>query len=208
LHNLSSIPSKWEIFNCGDFHSKLGKRTRIDEQLGLEGLIGRHGIGTRNEYREHLLEFMVKEDLTACNTLFDHPRWHKVTWTGEHRTKKNTPSYAQLDYVPCKRRSTRLLRDSRSYRGAELRSDHKPVVTRSTLKNTQFYCSALYKDKKRRQKYQSAIVERLSNKTYPDDPNEKMNELFIDIRACAEETLPLKGKSSKLNFSSDLTVAS
>ncbi|XP_063686511.1 uncharacterized protein LOC134820219 [Bolinopsis microptera] len=35
-----------------------------------------------------------------------------------------------------------------------------------------------------------------------------MNELFSDIRACAEETIPLKGKSSKQNFSSDLTVAS
>ena len=97
--------------------------------------------------------------------------------------------------------------DSRSYGGTELRSDHKPVVTRLTLKimfsftkpkksdSTQFDCSTLYKDKELRQKYQSAIAERLSGKTCPDDPNEKINELFSDIRSCAEETIPLKGKS-------------
>ena len=207
LHNVSSIPSKWEMFHWGGFNSKLGKRTRVDEQLGLEGFIGRHGIGTRNENGEHLLEFMVKEDPTACYTLFDYPSRHKLTWTGEHRTKRNTPIYAQLDYVLCRRRSKVLIMDSRSYGGAELRSDHKPVVTRLTLKNhvlihkakksdsTQFDCSTLYKDKELRQKYQSAIAERLSGKTCPDDPNEKINELFSDIRSCAEETIPLKGKS-------------
>ena len=220
LHNASLVPSKWEMFHCGDFNSKLGKRTRANEQLGLEGLIGRHGIGTRNENGEHLLEFMVKVDLTACNTLFDHPSRHKLTWTGEHRTKKNTPIYAQLDYVLCRRRSKVLITDSRSYGGAELRSDHKPVVTRLKMKNhvllhknkkpgsTQFDCSTLYKDKELKQKYQSAIAERLSGKTYPEDPNEKMNEIFNDIRACAEQTIPLKEKAHKLNYSSDVTVAS
>ena len=41
LHNVSSIPSKWEMFHWGGFNSKLGKLTRVDEQLGLEGLMGR-----------------------------------------------------------------------------------------------------------------------------------------------------------------------
>ena len=123
------------MFHCGDFHSKLGKRTKVDKQLGLHGLIGRHGIGTRNKNGENLLEFMVSEDLTACNTLFDHPSKHKLTWTGEHRTKRNSPTYAQLDFVLCRRRSTALIKDSRAYGGAQLRSHRKPVVTRLTLKN-------------------------------------------------------------------------
>ena len=123
------------LSDCGDFNSKFGKGTRVDEQLGLHGLIGRHGIGTRNQNGKNLLEFIAEEDLTACNTLFDHPSRDKLTWIGEHRTKRNTPIYAQLDYVLCRRRSTVLIKDSRAYGGAQLRCDHKPVVTRLTQKN-------------------------------------------------------------------------
>ena len=76
LHNVSSIIYSNKMGNVPlrkfPLYSKLGKRSKVDELLGLEGLMGRHGIGTRNENGEHLLEYMVKEDLRACYTLFDH----------------------------------------------------------------------------------------------------------------------------------------
>ncbi len=58
-----------------------------------------------------------------------------------------------------------------------------------------------------RQKYQSAIAETVASKTYPDNPNEKMNELFQDIRSCAEKTIPRKERVTKQDYTSDPSVA-
>lgn len=220
LHSVAHVPSKWELFIIGDFNSKLGKRTQNDLiTSNHSGKIGRHGVGTRNENGEQMLEFMVGEDLTACNTLFDHPSRHKLTWQGENRKKNNTPIYAQLDYILCRTRSTVLLKDSRSYGGATLRSDHKPVVARIRLdkhvlihqnrktSTKRFDCSTLYKDSKLKAQYQQAIRETVSNKIYSENPNEKMNELFADIRTCAENTLSVVKKGPlRTNYSSDQVV--
>ena len=139
LTSVSTVPSKWELYVIGDMNSKLGKRSRDDELVGLSNYIGSHGIGTRNSNGENLLNFMISADLTACNTLFQHPSRHEATWTGQkcinHRTKETIPLYAQLDYILCKRRSTVMLKDCRSNGGATLSSDHKPVVARIVLKN-------------------------------------------------------------------------
>lgn len=73
--------------------------------------------------------------------------------------------------------------------------------------STQFDCSTLHKDIELKQRYQNAIVEKISDKIHPNYPNEKINEIFNDIRACAEKTLPKKKKKSfKQNYSSDPSV--
>ena len=93
----------------------------------------------RNLNGEYMLNFMISNDLTACNTLFQHPSRHKTTWTGQKcinkRTKEIIPLYAQLDYILCKRRSVILVNDSRSYGGATLSSDHKPLVAKMRMNN-------------------------------------------------------------------------
>jgi len=133
-------------------------------------------------------------------------------------TKKNVPIYAQLDYIMCRSRSTTLLKDCRSYGGAELRSDHKPVVARLRLDKhvliyqnrktsvKRFDCSTLYKDSELKARYQQAIRETVAEKTYPIDADKKMNELFADIRACAEKTLQLVRRGPTTNYSSDKAV--
>ena len=156
-------------------------------------------------------------DLTACNTLFDHPSRHKLTWTGENM-KKKVPLYAHLDYILCKSRSTTLLKDCRCYGGAELRSDHKPVVARIRMdkhvlifKNRktsakQFDGSTLYKEKELKAQYQLSIRDTIAKKTYHSNADEKMNMIFEDIRACAEKTLPVVRKRPSANYCNDNAV--
>ena len=73
----------------------------------------------------------------ACNTAFHHASRHKTTWTGWLKDQ-NAPScssktvaiYIQIDFVLCKQNAKLMLQDARSYGGATISSDHKPVVAR------------------------------------------------------------------------------
>ena len=77
------------------------------------------------------MKFLVNNDLSACNTMFQHPCKHRTTWE-VNKTKivngKKVPVYTQIDFVLCKRRSVSLLKDARSYAGATATSDHRIVV--------------------------------------------------------------------------------
>ena len=99
LHDTSNVPCKRELFFSGDFNAKLGNRTKHEMKSSTFHQIGCHGVGTRNDNGELMMEFMTGCNLTACNTLFDHPSRHKLSWTGANRTKKGVPLYAQLCYV-------------------------------------------------------------------------------------------------------------
>ena len=131
LNSVCTIPSKWELFVLGVFNSKLGLRSEKDVQDGLSPHLGRYGMGTRNSNGESLMNFLVNNDLSACNTMFQHPCKHRTTWEG-NKTKivngKKVPVYTQIDFVLCKRRSVSLLKDPRSYAGATATSDHRIVV--------------------------------------------------------------------------------
>ena len=220
---VAKVPSKWELYVIGDMNSKLGKRSRDDELNGLSGYIGSHGIGTRNSNGEYLINFMASTEMTACNTMFQHSSRHKTTWTGQkcvdHRTKRTIPLYAQLDYILCKRRSVVMLDDCRSYGGATLCSDHKPVVARISLKNhvllhrkkfssnIKYNCSTLHTDPVLRHAYQDAISNTIKSKVYPENPNDKIQEMFSDIKSCAEKVLGVTPVNKRANYSSDPTIA-
>ena len=127
-------PSHYQVFVCGDFNSKLGTLSPEDEEIGLSYNMGVHSKGKKNKNGEALLQFLIQQGLFACNTAFEHPSHHKTTWTGwiPHPSNPSTsiPDYKQIDYILCKTTSKCLLTDARSYGGATLSSDHKPVVAR------------------------------------------------------------------------------
>ena len=59
LNSAIKAPARFLVFVCGDFNSKLGKRTAADIEAGLDSCIGAHGMGTRNENGEALANFLA-----------------------------------------------------------------------------------------------------------------------------------------------------
>ena len=112
LSNAVTTPSRFQVYVCGDFNSKLGTLTLEDEEIGLSCYMGVHGKGKRNSNGDALLQFLIQHGLFACNTAFEHPSQHKTTWTGwiPHPSSPTAslPVYNQIDYILCKQTSTCL----------------------------------------------------------------------------------------------------
>ena len=142
LKSTINVPARWQLFVCGDFNAKLGKLREADKEAGLGTCIGSYGLGKRNNNGDALAEFITVHGLFVTNTAFKHPCRHRTTWTGHIAdSKAKTDSKAtiaifnQIDFILCKAKAKILLRNSRSYGGTDLNSDHKVVITRLNMKN-------------------------------------------------------------------------
>ena len=103
-------------------------------------------------------------------------RGTKKDWSAGKRSDKTIPIYTQLDYILLRSRSKSILKDSRSYIGTKLESDHKILCTRINLstpylvhkrkaKRIQYDISAL-KCPYSKSTYTSSITETVSKKVY------------------------------------------
>jgi len=54
---------------AGDFNAKLGNR-----ENGEEPILGKYGIGTRNQNGDALVEFLAQKELYTDNMHFKHRR--------------------------------------------------------------------------------------------------------------------------------------
>ena len=59
----------------GDLNAKVGQ-----ENEGLEHIMGRHGLGERNENGQFFVDFCARHDLVIGGTIFPHKDCLKVTW--------------------------------------------------------------------------------------------------------------------------------
>ncbi len=108
----------------GDLNDKVGH-----DNDGLESIIGKHGIGKRNENGERLVEFCSLNNLVITGTIFPHKNIHKETWISPGGRTRN-----QIDHILVSRRHRTSVRDIRAMRGADIASDHQLVLTRIKLK--------------------------------------------------------------------------
>ena len=96
LGSAITIPSRWQLFICGDFNSMLGKVSQEDREAGLTtcmgsygsgkrnangeaGLtmcMGSYGSGKRNANGEALSAFTCAQGLFATNMAFKYPCQH------------------------------------------------------------------------------------------------------------------------------------
>ena len=79
----------------GDMNAKVG-----DEDKGHERIMGRNGIGRRNDNGERLCDICEINELVITGTLFPHNNIHKATWISPDRKTKN-----QIDQVLMNRSS-------------------------------------------------------------------------------------------------------
>src|ERR1700733_9989775 len=91
--------------------------------------MGRHGYGIRNDRGERLLEFGAKHELRICNTNFKQKDCRKYTWTSPDGKHNN-----MIDLVLIERRWQTAVKLCRTFRGADISSDHYLVLCNMRVK--------------------------------------------------------------------------
>ncbi|XP_051916104.1 craniofacial development protein 2-like [Hippocampus zosterae] len=134
----------------GDFNAKLD-----NDRRGLNATVGPHGFASStNDNGERLLMLTSTNGLSIGNTFFEHKRIHKVTWVSPGGGTRN-----ELDYICINTRWRSSLLDVRSYRGADVGSDHFLVVSKIKLK---------LKKVKKVQPKRPYAVDKLKNKNFSE----------------------------------------
>ena len=112
------------VILLGDLNAKIG-----GDNSGLKNVMGRHGMGIRNENGEMFIDLCMNYNLVIGGSLFLHKDIHKATWVAP-----NQRTFNQIDHIAISKKWRRSLLDVRSYRGADVASDHHLVVAQLRLK--------------------------------------------------------------------------
>lgn len=104
----------------GDFNAKVGRESVYRGVIGLHSL---HTKTTDNGVR--MIHFAASRELIVSSTCFPHKNIHKGTWTSPNGKTTN-----QIDHVLIDSRHASNILDVRSYRGANIDSDHYLVIAK------------------------------------------------------------------------------
>ena len=120
----------------GDFNARTGfGHARFPDN------IGKYGKGHLNNNGEQLLQYAKENDLVLTNTLVPHKLAHRTTWTSLERvnahlthdgTTRRNPYRNRIDYIIIKNMHEVFIKNSISYGGISIQTDHKLV--KATLK--------------------------------------------------------------------------
>ena len=102
----------------GDLNAKLGT-----EQDPLREVVGRYGVGSRNERGDMWVDWCMTHDLVIMNTWFEHHKRHLYTWKSPGDGVRN-----QTDYITINTRFRNSILQVKGYPGADGGSDHVPIV--------------------------------------------------------------------------------
>nr|XP_043067309.1 uncharacterized protein LOC122321444 [Drosophila bipectinata] len=108
----------------GDFNAKIGPTNN-----GLETIKGRHGVGTRSNNGDRLIDLCQTFQLVIGGTVFPHKEIHRYTWTSPNGHTRN-----QIDHICISRKWRRSIMDVRNRRSASIDSDHELIIGELLIK--------------------------------------------------------------------------
>ncbi|VDP33080.1 unnamed protein product [Schistosoma margrebowiei] len=121
---IEKCPTKDLTILMGDFNAKVGTNN-----TGYKDIMGRHGLGERNENGERFANLCVFNKLVISSTIFPHKRIQKTTWTSPDHTTLN-----QNDRICINKKFRRTMEDVRTKRGDDIASDHHLLVAKIKMK--------------------------------------------------------------------------
>ncbi len=121
---VDAIPKHDVLMVNGDFNAKVGS-----DNTGVEGVMGKHGLGSRNDNGQRFVDLCANNNLVIGGTIFPHKRIHKETWVSPDTFTRN-----QIDHITINKKWRSSLQDLRVYRGADVNSDHYLLVAKVKLK--------------------------------------------------------------------------
>ncbi|VDP45464.1 unnamed protein product [Schistosoma curassoni] len=98
---IEKCPRKDLTILMGDLNAKVG----IDN-TGYEDIMGRHGLGQRNQNGERFANLCAFNKLVIGGTIFPHKRIHKATWISPDHTTQN-----QIDHIFINKSFRRTMED-------------------------------------------------------------------------------------------------
>src|SRR6476619_5370872 len=119
----------------------LGKQKETDNVIVMGNLnavvgegkedrvVGKFGLGKRNDKGERLIEFCKSQNLVITNTWFEQEKRRRYTWKSPGDLRR-----CQNDYILARQRYRNSVKSSWSYPGADVDSDHNLVAMRLKLK--------------------------------------------------------------------------
>lgn len=119
---LRNIPSGEICIILGDYNAKIGS-TQKEEHL--RHIVGKFGLGERNERGERLLDFCTQQHFAIMNTFFQHHPRRLNTWRSPGDRARN-----QIDYILINERWKTSVKNVKVYPGAECGSDHQLLIAK------------------------------------------------------------------------------
>ena len=195
----------------GDLNAKVG-----DEKY--QNIIGMHGLGQRNERGERLIQFCQENKLFVANTWFQHPVRKLYTWKSPGDISRN-----QIDYIMFNDRFRNCVKQAKTYPGADINSDHNPVVvkiivklkkTNETKRSEQLDLNLLreeiYKNRYNvevQNTYERLCIEETEqqpdNECFDDQCDKKWNTVKQSIKASLNAVLPRKANKKRQKWMTD-----
>ena len=106
----------------GDWNAKVGNKEEAP-------VVGKYGLGNRNEAGERLLEFCKTNNLFISNTFFQQHKRRLYTWTSPNGIYKN-----QIDYICENQRWKSSITSTKTKPGADCGTDHQLLLCKFKLK--------------------------------------------------------------------------
>ncbi|VDP77836.1 unnamed protein product, partial [Schistosoma curassoni] len=126
---VEKCPTKDLTILIRDFNVKVGM-----DNTGYGDIMGRHGLGERNENGGRFANLCAFNKLVIGGTIFPHKRIHKATWTSPDNTIQN-----HIDHICINKTFRRTTEDVRTKRGADIASDHHLLVAKMKLKLKKYW---------------------------------------------------------------------
>jgi endonuclease/exonuclease/phosphatase family metal-dependent hydrolase len=110
----------------GDFNAKVGSGRR-------SYIIGDYGLGDGNHRGERLYEFCQDMNMVVSNTWFKLPKRRLYTWKSPQDGTVHDVVRNQIDYILVGQRYRNSIKRVTTYPGADINSDHVPLIADITL---------------------------------------------------------------------------
>ncbi|MBN3275755.1 CFDP2 protein, partial [Polyodon spathula] len=119
---IDQVPAKDIILIGGDFNAKVGAG-------GEPPVVGKFGLGERNEAGDRLVQCCQENRLLIANTWFEQPKRRAYTWIAPNGQYRN-----QIDYLLCQQHWKSSVQAVKTLPGADCGSDHQLLVAKVKLR--------------------------------------------------------------------------
>ncbi|CAF3528318.1 unnamed protein product [Adineta steineri] len=198
---LDNVPKKDTILIIGDWNAKVG-------ETEVPGIVGKFGLGKRNEAGDRLIEFCQENHMVITNTCFQQPKRRLYTWTSPNGQHRN-----QIDYIICNRRWKSSITSVKTRPGADCGTDHELLLAcfRIKLKQHQKSTQTSKPDLQNiPYKYKVAVKNRFDALNLigkePEELWQEIRDIINDETKINIPTIPKKKKNNWLS-SSTLEIA-
>ncbi|CAI9716197.1 Hypothetical predicted protein [Octopus vulgaris] len=119
---IEETPRTDVVYILGDFNANNGEKAEAD-------IVGKFGLGERNEVGDRLVQFCQEQNMRLTNTWFRQPRRRLYTWTSPSGQYRN-----QIDNILCQQRWKSSVQAVKTFLEADCGSDHEHLVAKIKIR--------------------------------------------------------------------------